>query len=78
MSFSSPLNPVQNSGGQQFEIVTSEVVPTKSPLNIIYTSGHYGDAKIKEQNFDRKYRKIIVFGFNIPLVCQSVILRAIL
>ena len=40
MSFSSPLNPVQNSGGQQFKIDTSEDVPTKSPLNITDTSGH--------------------------------------
>ena len=38
--FSSPLNPVQNSDGQQFKNVISEVMSTKLPLNIIYTSGH--------------------------------------
>ena len=48
---------------------------TKSPLNIIYTSGHYGEAKLKEHNFGQKYEKIKVFGFSILLVCRSVILR---
>ena len=57
MFFSSPLNPVRNSGGKQFENVISEVISTKSPLNIIYTSEHYGEAKLKEHNFGQKYEK---------------------